>query len=453
MTPCTHNLAVEKIYWPAIRERIIAINQELATILDSIKLELPFYIAKYPFGATIIEEGIFFLPQSDGTTKNCLSPDIPVDLRKDLDYLSEKSTPIGIVLTHSSELYLQREGQHIPWILMTPGRIFGLWRTLDREFPHSYHNQNTWYMKAGLQHGFILPKITIASAYKKLALARGLSTKSPPRDLYEQCFMLQQISHSERFLQSWHTEVLYFSRQWLDHLQQMPQLELFLYKTLARQSRFWRNGVVYNFMWDSFIAELKKESMFFKPYIIDIVKHILMVALGALPSFVPAMDDTSAPIQGIQQDFLDIYGLKAAPVIMVPTHFDMYDPDAKPVYWSLQFPCYLESVPNPKTRGSNLDDLSQIAHLIEYLFETVQRKRLAVIINTPIEYCLQHIQFEFFHSDALMGDSLIRPSREMPLEDPRLVHCIVPGRENEVFEFSEVSPFVRGCVRFSLRQS
>ncbi len=450
----TLKLKIEKVYLPEIQDRIALLNPTMVNILNETKLNYPFYIVRYPFGGIIAEKGRFYIPLEDGTTKNISDPDIPAAIRNDLDYLSIDCTPIGLLLNHSMELSFQRAGQSILLVQMMPGWPFGLWRTIDtvdKTHPQSYHSQDAWFIKAGFRHGFMLPKISMNMAYAKLAKAKGLRMKSPPRDLYSHYEIFKDIAKHRHAVEPWYTEVLYFSKQWLEHLHELPQLELFFYKTITRQSRFWRNKIVYDFMWDSFIAEIKKENLAIKPHIIDIAKHILMVALGALPSFAPAMDNASAPIQGIQQDFLDIYGLKAAPVIMTPTHFDMYNPDTKPAYWSLQFPCYLESVPNPKTRTSNLDDLNEIALLIDYLFDNVDNKKLPVIINTPIEYCLQHVKFDYFHSDVPSYHSKIRPSRDMPLEDKRLVQCIVPGREHDVFEFSEVSPFVRGCIRFSLR--
>lgn len=450
MTESSNELYVKKVYWPEIRQRVLICNPELAAVLDTIIKKYPFYLAKYQFGATIDENGEFFLPLTDGSTVSISDAKVDPETYDNLNYTL--SIPVGIILSNSMELFLQYQQQHFPWIRMEPATIFALWRALDGEIAKSYHSQHAWHIKAGMRHGFLLPKISVTSSYKKLVKARVIRSKSPPRELMDHFEIFKDMSRHQAFSQSWQTEILFFSKQWLVNIKKLPALELFFYKTLAISSRFWRNKMIFDAMWDGVIGEMKKDGIVVKVHIIDIVKNIVLVALGACAGYAPAVDNLSAPIAGIQQDFLDIYGIKNAPVIMIPTRFDMYNEDASPVYWSLQFPCYLESVPGVKTRGSHLEDLNDIAYLIDYLAHHVAAKKLPVIINTPIEYCLEHVKFDFFHSDADASHPTIRPSKEMPLEDKRLVQCIVPGREDEVFEFSEVSPFVRGCVRFSLKK-
>lgn len=58
---------------------------------------------------------------------------------------------------------------------------------------------------------------------------------------------------------------------------------------------------------------------------------------GSLPAFIPAVDDSVAPVSGLQRVYLDDYALKKyAPTIMHLHHFTKKD--EFPVYYSFQVP-------------------------------------------------------------------------------------------------------------------
>lgn len=447
MTLSHQQASLEKVTWAKVRKDVHKVNPELAKIIDEINPgeELPFYRAKYPFGEVIFDEELR-LPTPTGTIVPVTDAKISDEIREDLNYTG--TMPIGVVLDHSIELCIKPEDSIMPWVLMRSGHIFGLWRGLEHHPGLSYHTK-LWFMVSGFATGFILPSIGDATAYKKLAKARGLR-RNLPRNLQEHSNMLAQMYKHADFSTQWTSELLFFSDAWIKKMTAFPHLVIYLQQCIINGTAFWRNKVIFDTIWDSFIKKLYKDNIIIRPYIVDIVKHLITIALGIIPAFSPAMDDEIGPTTALQEDILSIYGLRNfSSTIMVPAYFDMNDPSARPVYWSLQLPYYFESVPKPKTVGTILDVLTQIHQLIHYFSSATLEGKLLGIAGTPIETCIKKVKFTCFHSD-IDSEGLIQHIHKMPKEDPSLYSFPIPGYKGHQQGFSDTTPFARGCIRISL---
>ncbi len=439
--------SLEKVIWSQVRKDVHKVNPELATILDEINPgeELPFYRAKYPFGVVILDKTQFYIPTPSHTIAALEQNDDDVSH----NLYCNGGIPMGIVLDKSIELCISDETL-MPWILMQKGAIFGLWRKLDPSTGVSYH-MTSWLLASGMTSGFILPRISDKISYKKLIKARGLK-RNMPDSLQEHSQLLSKISSHPNFESSWHSELLFFSNLWLDKIENYSNLLIYFQRYVIEKTAFWRNKVLFDHIWDSFAKILQKENIYVKPYIIDIVKHLIIVALGEMPGFSPAIDDEIAPVNGFQKDLLEIYGLKNfSSTIMVPNYFNMQDSDARPVYWSLQLPYYFESMPKSKTSETILQTLVQIHQLIKHFEETVEHGKLPSVMNTPIEMCLKRVKFTCFHSD-IDSEGLIQHTHKLPKEDPSLHSFPIFGQRLHQQGFSETTPFTRGCVRISLKE-
>ena len=105
-------------------------------------------------------------------------------------------------------------------------------------------------------------------------------------------------------------------------------------------------------------------------------------------------------------------------------------------------PTHFESTVKPKTLTSTLVTLREIREMM-YHFKATMLKYAKTIDNSTEDF-LNRVRIDFFHSEP-DADSQIRLSLEMPKEDSSLTFCAPKvGQRN----FSDVSPFVRGCVRF-----
>lgn len=439
---------LEEVKWEDVKKKVHAVNPQLAEKINSLKLGNNFvlYKARYPFGCTILNRSTFYLPYN-GKLVSLHDAVIPKKIKENLMYNNYilGSVPLGLCLENTAELYMQQEDRIIPFSFFTPGKIFGLWSSLNNT--RTDPAPRVWYITAGARSIFLLPKITDTPSYKKLSKARGL--KQPmPRDLLQHGYVLAEMTKHVEFSNPWYTEMLFFPNDWLEQHEgeAWARFHLYLYEIAWEKADYWRNKVVYDYIWDSFIRDFGRRNLKVSPYIVDIVEHIVMIGLGVLPGFRPAIDDNEGPITDFQNDFIKIYGLRYfAPTIMVPAHFD-----GKPgeyIYWSLHLASYFESFPKPRTPSSIISDLREIINLLQKFSDAVLEGKIPEVIGTPFYDFFKKIQFDFFHSDVEIGDA-IRHSREMAKEDKRLITCSKAFGKRE---FSEISPFVRGCVRISAR--
>lgn len=427
--------------WDNIKEDVRRVNPEFAEVVDDLKTknDYPLYIVYYPFGSLIIDTGRFRFPLKDGSLAPITCSAISSDIREQLGY-NAGSIPLGLVLDHSVELFLQTEDRVIPSAVTKSGKLIGLWAALS-----SIHVWlDAWHMTAGARSIFVLPKITDTAGHKKLCRARNI--KMPlPRNLGMHWSLLTKVAQHSDFSQPWYTKVLLFSKNWLSEQKNDSwiRFQRFLYQEAWIGTEYWRRKIVYDHIWDTIIRELTKNDIRATPFIIDIVKYIIMVGLGAVPGFCPAVNNEEVPVEGLQEDFIKLYGLKNyAPTIMVPHHFSIIN--KRPVYWSLTMPTHLESTVKPKTLTSTLVILREIRDLMLYFKQTIL-KNSNTIKDSPIEQFLTQVQFDFFHSEP-DSEGQIRLSLEMPKGDSSLIHCSSKFGQRL---FSDVSPFVRGCVRFS----
>lgn len=94
---------LEETCWSKVKDKVKQVNPYFAGMIDKIKPgKLPLYIARYPFGTTILNENNFYLPYNDKLL-SIQDPQIPPELKAALDYNSG-SVPLAIGLHNSVEL-------------------------------------------------------------------------------------------------------------------------------------------------------------------------------------------------------------------------------------------------------------------------------------------------------------------------------------------------------------
>jgi len=429
----------EETRWSEIREKVFQVNPEFAAVVDSLKTKdkYPMYRVQYPFGSSIIDTGKFHFPTEEGHLVPLTDTAIPARIRENLGYHGGH-VPLGLVLNRSVELFMRSEERVIPFSLVKAGKFIGLTLALSP----AYVWPKAWHMTAGARSIFMLPKITDLASHRKLCRARNL--KLPPaRDLGTHWHLLTKIASDGGFSQPWHTEVLFFSKNWLEETltDSWLRFNYFLNKEGWAAVQYMLIKTVQDHFWDILIRELTKYQIRTTAFIIDVTKYIIMVGLGSVPGFSPAINDEEAPVTGLQEDFIELYGLKNyAPTIMVPHHFEVGH--KRPVYWSLTMPTHFESTVKPKTLTSTLVTLREIREMMFHFKETLLKYAKSKDHST--EEFLNKVRFDFFHSEP-DAENQIRLSLEMPKEDSSLTFC---SHSKGQRRFSDVSPFVRGCVRF-----
>lgn len=428
----------EEMRWDEVRDKVYKVNPGFVEVVDQLKSknDFPLFKVRYPFGSSIIDTGKFQFPLPDGSLGGLDHSGIPNRVREELGY-HNGHIPLGMVLDRSVELFMRTENRVIPFNLIKAGRLVGLTFVLSpvHVWPQA------WHMTSGARSIFVLPKITDIHNHRKLCRERKI--KMPlARDLRTHWSLLTKMAADENFSQPWHTEILFFSKNWVDKKKNDNWLRFnyFLYKDGWAAIEYMLTKTMHDHIWDILIRELTQYEVKVSPFIIDVTKYIVMVGLGAVPGFSPAINDDEAPICGLQKDFIEHYGLKHyAPTIMIPHHFSAEN--KRPVYWSLAMPTHFESTVKPKTLTSTMVTLREIREMMFHFKQTMLK--YSKTRDTSTEEFLNKVRFDFFHSEP-DAEGQIRLSLEMPKEDSSLTFC----SQKMVRRFSDVSPFVRGCVRF-----
>ncbi len=433
---------IQEFQWKDVREEVAQKNSELARIIDELNPGPKYTVFKayYRFGGEILKKGHLFIPDNKGTIIPLNSSDTPTYLRSKLNY-NLGSNPVGLLLNHMAELFIVMENHTIPlYGLIEPGKIIGTWRILNQGGSHN--PAFIWDMTAGSRSIFMLPKVSETMRFSKLTRAFGLKAEKP-NSLFDHWEIFKEIANHPDFGETWTTEILFFSKEWFDRLddKKWRDFELYLLKNAWRGSEFFRN----QFMWDlAFSLILQERNIKPNPYISDTVKHLLAIGIGAFPGFASALSDEAAPIQRLQECIESIYQLSEyAPIIMHP-HF-LKKELSRPIYYSLQYPTTTEFSPKSRKGSTKIFDLYQIKSLLTKYLANIHLDALN-LGNTPIYDLPGKIQYDFFHTDP-ENYAGIRPSKEIPEEDNTFAN--VPEGMSKNFPIN--SQFLRGCIRISAK--
>ena len=441
-----HRAKLEKLSWEAARKNILNLHPTLCKIIDKLSPNKDFclYKAYYPFGSKILQTGTFHLPTPEGNVAPIYSASIPTEIKNDL---VRRSVPVGIVLKNCNEVFYEMPDRIITLNLFKPKYIVGLWEHLDP--PRSYYVKCLWTVIAGVRSLYLLPD---AEAHKVLRSKYGIRARIP-KDLSEEWNVFSQLATSQTFEDEWHSEILFFSDKWMGAAEKdSAWLEFynFLLEDGWQQSQYWRNKVTFDIVWELFISQLKEQNLKPNPYLVHIVKHIVLVGTGVLPAFAPATDDSCAPIKALQKIFIEDYKLRDyMPTFMQPSVFNLSSQHPSVVYYSLQQPTLLETSLVSKRLQSILKAMPEIAYLVDTFKLEVEEGTIKAT-DTPIETFAQQVSCDYFHNEANGSIDNVRNTREMPKEDNALLNSL---HDHHQRSFAETSRFLKGCVRFSSKDS
>lgn len=433
--------SIKKIPWDACRQSFFAANVSLAEIIDALSPDdqYPFWQVEYPYGA-VIDNGQFYYPTESGQLVLLDDARLSQELKNDFQYAGSE-TPAGIVLNNSIELFIETSDRVIPQALFQPGDVFGLWGRLDPQ--PIYHPSPLMSGTAGARSIFMIPNISDLTYHKKLRNDFNVKQR-PPKNLLEQWSIFTALTNQSSECASWRCKVLLLSGKWIDkikHDSAFRALYIYFLEQAWRNSAYWRNKVYYDFL-----VSCVQESRNLKPnpYLVDTMKYLMAIAIGATPGFVVSRNNIAAPIDYIQKVYVHSYGLKKyTPTLMHPGYFTLQT-TSHPAYYSLQHPTTLEFSPRSRKISNTLYDLSELKHILDIFLHEVSMKRLKVehgIMGNVAE----EIAFDFFHSKPdRYGD--IQLTKSMAVTDPALTQCHIDGASHQ---FADTGTFVRGCVRIA----
>lgn len=287
-------------------------------------------------------------------------------------------------------------------------------------------------------------------SYKKLKKAFDL-THQIPKDISQQWHMFKTIANHPSFSYEWYCELYFFPIEWMTEDKSSTDWIIwhhFLLQEAWALSSYVRNARSQDVIWDMFSSILSSKGYRPNPFHMDVLKHIISIALGGIPGIKAAGEsEVGAPIKGLQEALIHYYQLKYIPTIMHPSPFLMDDPTVSPVYYSYHVPNLFTSLPVFRNQGSTLNELLELYELMYHFFEEVLSGHLKIEYTLIVDM-IKKVNFTYFHSDVPNHyyNNKILHTREMHKEDTALLAC---SGEGTTLEFAEYSHFIRGCIRIA----
>ncbi len=438
------NRTIQKVTWQTVRQQVKCLYPQLANEIDQLSPDqhFPFYKIRYTFGDEILKSGQFQIPSEEGLLTPLKNNTLAETTRQDLNY-NFFSNPVSLVLEGSLELFIDVDDRIIPYRLLQPGHLFGLWKILDNEISHC-PPVFCWGLTAGARSLFMLPKISDALCHQRLRKTVGIHSPKPDK-LKNEWHVFREIYHSTHNNQPWHAEILCFSSAWFQHWQEAhwQGLKNLFLQEAWESSQFWRNQYVWNLTFTR-IQTNKRISP--SPFIDHFVRHLFTVAVGALPGFAPALDDQWGPIAYLEKIYAEIYQLRHyQPIFMHPHAFLSHEKNTRSVYLSMQYPSALEMPPRQTHRLSALEDLTAIYHLLQAYQDQLSAEHLK-ICTTPLSKLSENAKFNFYHS-LETARTFIRNSQTLPSINADF------SQQKPLFSqraFPTDSSFFRGCIEIRL---
>ncbi len=418
--------SLKEVTWQEVRKSVAAVNPELARIVNAVNPTKKYKLihASYQFGDYIIKHGELFLPMQ----KNLLAlKSANASLQDQLGY---SAIPLFLTLKNCNEVFIDTGNRISPLNLFYPGSLLGLFETLDFMFERK--SLARWSVTAGSRSIFMLPKINRLDGLKQLRFAYGLSSNTKIQNLSDHWNVFQQIAKRPNFSQPWQQEVLFFTKEWFVHQKDPAWFPFYqyLFKHGFSQAKFSIDKIQQALDWESFVDVSTSRGLKPTPYLAAQVKHIILIASEKWPGFRPTADSQVAPIDGIQEAFLNVYQLKQHfPTIM---HACLLRSESQlPVYYSLAFPTLLEGAPHNENSATLMLTLRDIKMYLTILSETSTQKN-------PIDFAYFHVEPDKYQE--ILSSKYIADS-----------DLFFQQYANQ--EFCYTSPFWRGCIRISYKSS
>jgi len=430
---------IRQVTWEQVRSKVNQVNPTLCQIIDDLSpsKDLELFLVQLPFGQEPVQRGVLYLPDEQGNLVRHDNSKLDKKLQK-LAY-NLGSNPVSLVLKNSLEVYLNMDNYTIPYVIVPEGALLSAWIILNPE--KNLQPAFLWHISAGARSLFMLSKISLDRKHNRLAQYLDISLDKP-ENYADHGNVFQKIYKSENFKEDWHTEVLYFGKEWFDKLQDPAWMKFskYLYESYWKNTEFWRN----EFLWNLLFSMIQKErNLKPNPYVADTVKHLLTMSLGVYPGFAPAIDNSLAPISRLQKLYTEIYQLEYAPIIMCPTYFKRYYFKSQKrnnnIYYSLAYPTTINFSPKSKRTANKITELKEIHHLLNKYLTSIKADDLN-LSNTPLAKIPDSVEFNLYHTSEISTN--IDSSELLPQRDNNFLlnrHGVFPDK----------SPFLRGCISIS----
>lgn len=437
-----------RLSWATVRERVRAANPEFCALVDEVSPdeEFAFYIAYYPFGATLGDNETAFLPTMQGGFVPLNRSNVRLDLKSsnDLGY-GARSSPLTMILDKAVELFVDHKHYNltVPHRLLHAGDFISAQHVINE-----VESSSILQSVAGCRSTMMLPPISCSRHFGNIRHKFGKRMRKPD-SLYEHAQLFSDLAQHPTAGCDWIMSTLLFSNNFVEKIKYDPAwYKIYVY--FYRYAMKFHFGMIDLNLQMNLIAEVQRQqNLKVDPYLADTAHHLYRIAAGFAPGFVPASDETYVPRTFLQNVFLEVYGLtQYYPTILHPSYFNLNNTNAEAVYYSRQYPTNFVATCKTRNSYSITYSLSEQQHLLDELCLGLAKitpsldNALWLKIGKSVEFCTYH--------SYKNNQENIKLSSALQLVDPRFgaAGCGIKLKKRGL---SEDGAFMRGCIAIRLR--
>lgn len=437
------NSGIVRTTWQDIEDKVAKIDSKFSAMVNKLSPgdDYPVYLLYLPYGMLKGDTESSYLPTHDGGFCKLSDESLPTTIKNELGY-GMKSSPLGMILENHLEYYIDIDNEVIPYDVAGPGRIFNKSILLNRQLGRNYSPNGVLKASAGSRTCFLLPSINSYKNIIKLSNHLKLNIV-PPKRLYDHWHVFKKITSSKVAQSNWRVCLLYLSEKWISSLSQDPAwIELKAY--ISEKDRAHHQYNSNNTFYEIFYSYVQKNNnlKITNPYITNTAIHLIKIALGEMPGYIPAINEESLPLFDIQSAFNDFYDIEHHPTIMIP-HMFKFEDTPPPVYYSLQQPTMPSYSIKRNDRVSANEEIKAIDYILPSFLESM-RNNTGMLNGTVFNELARKVNFSYFHNVPFKND-IIRSSEELQNIDLRFTTSLLSSSK----KFCHEGKFLRGCIKIS----
>lgn len=423
--------------WADFSHLVEKAEPELFRLINQINPDKSYKLIKatYLYGEKITDLGTICVPNAQGNLVKLDDASVSAELKESLGYCP---TPLILQLSAASEVFVETFERIMPLNLFTPGDLYGLFEALVplTGCPMTPY----WSVTSGARSVFLLARVSDAIGHNRLKAEFNLSAAAPKR-LSEQWNVIKQIARHPTAGTPWSSEVLIFTKKWFSRKEDDIDWLRFHYYLLVKswfQSKNVRSKISYDSMlWEHFAVAICAKNLKPNSYIVDTVKHLMLIAEGSSAGFSPLVDEKlMLPKKLIEKAYVDVYGLKDyAPIVMAPWLLEKGGDIVKRLYYSLSYPTLLEGTPSIRKVRNIMTELREVKEVMALLLKTLKTCK-EKIYETKTE-----LNFEYYHSDEDRYGEIFN-TKKIPCRD-EVIQSILDDTKKL---FPTHGQFLRGCI-------
>jgi hypothetical protein len=432
---------VIKTNWDEIRHKFQTVDPYLFTLIDNVSpsKKMPIYLIYFPYGMVKGDTKNSYLPLSNGSHIKLSNSNISKEIFNDLGY-GMNSSPLGIILDKYIEYFIEIDDQVFPYQIHGPGTVFNKGMLLKNKKDRNYSPNGILKATSGSRTAFMLPSINNHNGINKLSKLTNTDLTTPRKhaDHFDLFAAINQYDN-----QKWKSCLAYFSESWVTYLLSDPawvEIKNYILEGKNSNDSFSSNSEYYDIFYSK--AQKDRNIRTSSPYLTNTAIHLIKVALGKHPGYIPATTENLLPLESIQKFMSDAFQLRKIPTVMVP-HSLVYEHDTEPVYYSMQNPTTPHFLTKKNERVTANQEIDVLHGILSKFIEEMS-KNDSLLFGTVFSEISQKIMFSYFHNYPPKNNNLIKSSRDLAEIDPRFTFCV---HENSYDEFSFEGQFLRGCVQ------